>query len=305
MRATNTNKEFSKFIKRIRPFITSDDALASYSICQRFFELVLGYDSNKKKDDNHPVHRYVLNNFDDEKARKIFQGTDAIPSINCDYFLSNLDSSTFKEVYDGLPTIAKQNLVTAMTYYFGDVTEENCYIKILEIFELILKKFKVNSSIQIPVFDPYPEEIDPNIVSVIANISNSLYEIEDIGLLYSPKHIKEKVKDVLLCRKIKANISYNFYTLNEILSLCDEDERISKAIKNIYLKEIKELEQKEKNKRLPKDKKINDADKEEQIRINHVNTFEKLVLWVMAKGSCSREASEMIVSYYIQKCEVF
>ena len=280
----NTCKEFRRFFKKIASYIKPNEDSYEKDICLRFFGLILGFDLNKKQDCNNPAYEFVQSTFagqaNDEKLRKITYGTGEIPQSNCKYFLSNMDINKFKLVFDELPSSAQQGLTSAMRYYYGDVCLENCHEKIMQVFTIILKKFTFKSSLAIPVFDPYPDLVDSDFVEVIERLSTALSGNDETELLYNPKNIKEKISDSLLCNKVKGNLVYNFCKLDEIISNIDTNARINKMIRFAWL--------------------------EEQKNNNDISTsFENIVNAIMGKGKCSREKSETIVSYFIQKCEVF
>lgn len=156
------------------------------------------------------------------------------------------------------------------------------YEKLLEIKKKCLRESgakKLYSSYQIE------EEIN----KILINIS-MLEPIDHISLNYIPMEISEKLKEEknkLFIKKIKNYITEYYYSIKKMLENLDENstgsfELIASQIKTFYLKLKK------------------DNDNKEEI-------FNFLVDWILKKvgENTPREASEIIISFFIQNCEVF
>lgn len=133
--------------------------------------------------------------------------------------------------------------------------------------------------------------IESSIIKILQILSSDdeLVNYEDDILDYDPQTIDEKTNDTiktLTKRKIKLNVEeyYSFIKskFKELDSLQPmSTEVISSQIKIYYLK------------------------MEQQYESQH-DVFEGVVDWVNRKtGSISKDASEIIVSYFVQNCEVF
>ena len=135
-------------------------------------------------------------------------------------------------------------------------------------------------------------KIESEIVEIIKLLSNEDIDLskEDI-LAYDPKEIDRKVNDTitpLTKRKIKLNVQdyFNivktkFVELDKITPLTTET--ISSQIKTHYLLLCKEHKE-----------------------VNQKVIFDSMVTWLSKRANqSSDEASEILISYFVQNCEVF
>lgn len=115
----------------------------------------------------------------------------------------------------------------------------------------------------------------------------TLEESELADLSFEPLHVKQKLEEGVLRRKVLNYVSMYYETLK--LQLRELDNKRS-STSGIIATQFKLAFLKRKSFSLVLDK--------EQI-------FDGLVEWVQSKVGGSRAACEAIVSYYVQDCEVF
>lgn len=156
------------------------------------------------------------------------------------------------------------------------------YEKLLEIKKECLRKSKAKK-----MYSAY--QIEKEINEVLVKIS--MLEIDEIiSLNYEPQKISDKLKEEknkFFIKKIKDYTTEYYSSVREMLGTLDEKstgsfEIIASQIKTFYLK-------------LAKD----NTNKEE--------IFNFLVDWIFKKvgENTPKEASEIIISFFIQNCEVF
>lgn len=130
--------------------------------------------------------------------------------------------------------------------------------------------------------------IELQIFEIIELLVDKDFEFED-NLGYSPQTIDEKTNDsitFLIKRKIHQNVQDYFYKISEKFKEIDfvepmTTEIISSQIKTLYLLLKKQ-------------------------GTNQKEIFDAMVAWIQKQTKQdNREASEIIISYFIQNCEIF
>ncbi len=154
------------------------------------------------------------------------------------------------------------------------------YNNLLNIKKRILQK----KDIQDIFYDYKIEEDIKKILQKLTNIGDG----EIINLNYDPKIIDNKIDDTMTSitkRKIKLNVSEYFYIVKKELQNLDaitpyKATKIATQIRSFYL----EINEKSSN--------------QEKI-------YNGIVEWINFKTNINKEASFVVVSYFIQDCEVF
>jgi len=134
----------------------------------------------------------------------------------------------------------------------------------------------------------YNYEIEYEIKQVINTLVEDNFDDKNISLQYSPVNIKNKFNSTmkpLVKRNITNNIGDYYYIIKQEFKNLDiinahKAEQIAIQIKSFYFKTKQE------------------TDNQEEI-------YNYLVDWLYNKNKISKEASAIIISYFIQNCEVF
>lgn len=133
----------------------------------------------------------------------------------------------------------------------------------------------------------YEYKIEEDIKQILHRITTNNI-LSDIELDYEPKIIDNKLNDTMefiTKRKIKLNVSEYFYILKKELQNLDaitpnKATKIATQIKSFY------LETSEKS-------------------TNQEVVYYSLIKWLHSKTNINEEASAVVISYFIQNCEVF
>lgn len=163
---------------------------------------------------------------------------------------------------------------------FDNPRTKSEYNKILEIKKQHIKNSKNE--------DKYKKiHIEESLKIVLDSLTKG--DKEKIELDYNPKTIENKLKgrvNPIILRRLKSNVSEYFGIIKEYLGELDEKDSltsdlIASQVKTMYLS-----------------LKINKNNEEE--------IFKELVNWINTKNDFLYiDASEIIISYFIQSCEVF
>lgn len=130
----------------------------------------------------------------------------------------------------------------------------------------------------------YDSPLEPGIKALMEALSKFSGK-EKISLSLDPLMVKQKVGDGLLCRKILHSVTQYFsFVQNEFKRLEIEKhckfELIASQIRQYFLRT-------------------------EKFELFQDQIFNQIVEWIMEKTQSSREASEIVVSFFVQNCEVF
>lgn len=166
--------------------------------------------------------------------------------------------------------------------YYDDHTTKEEYLKILELKKNLLEKSNVRDHIS---SDELEEELIEIIEEIIMVGDEDLRKVE---LRYKGMKISKKLDDSnsLLRRKIERNVSLYYGFIKEAFQNMEDEGKkkfnlIAAEFKTAFIKSSYES----------KDKQV---------------IFDVLVEWVNSQvSSKSHEACEIIVSFFVQNCEVF
>lgn len=128
--------------------------------------------------------------------------------------------------------------------------------------------------------DPLDSEVK-DVVSALDNIT----ETELAELAYVPVSIEDKIKEKSLCRKVKSNVAQYFPLVQAEFAKLDAKKTkrstlIASQVKAHFLRI-------------------------EQSVLLQEAMFDEMVRWFSDKTRKSRSACEIVVSYFVQNCEVF
>lgn len=156
------------------------------------------------------------------------------------------------------------------------------YNKVLNIKKQILKEKEIKDLF-------YEYKIEDDIKQIIDKLTNDdLEEISVTELSYNPKVIDNKLNatmNAITKRKIKTNVNEYFYIVRQELQNLDaltpnKATKIATQIKSFYL----------------------EANEKQS---NQEDIYKFIVDWLHSKTKINHEASSVIISYFIQNCEVF
>lgn len=166
--------------------------------------------------------------------------------------------------------------------YYDDHTTKEEYLKILNIKKELLAINEVQVKLS-------AEEIEEELLLIMEQLSNATdREIEEVSLKYKGIKVKNKIEEqyCLLRRKVEFNVCTYYGFIKDNMKNLSEQKRLNfdllaSEIKTAYLKAAG-----------------NTADK--------IVIFNSMVSWMKSKVTgASKEACEVMVSFFIQNCEVF
>lgn len=166
--------------------------------------------------------------------------------------------------------------------YYDDHTTKEEYLKILDKKKELLAINRTQDRLS-------TEEIEEELVVLMDRISNiSDREIEAVSLKYKGIKVVNKFEDqyCLLRRKVKFNVCTYYGFIKENFKNLSEQNKINfdllaSEVRTAYLKATVDTEDK-------------------------VIIFNSLVTWLKNKTtSTSKEACEVMISFFVQNCEVF
>lgn len=207
--------------------------------------------------------------------------------LRCDNSVLQNNGDNVAELYEflfleKLPDINRSNVI---------VLCKNCYELLKNEISTDERQKLENKKRQLEIDARLQEEIDEiKLEEEIEEIIESLISVKPSELKklnYEPKEVKEKIPDdFLLAEDVTGNVVKFFEYMRGLLKNLGTEKRhkdifLADDIKRMYLS-------------------ISDSPGSQQEK------FDQMVNWIMNKtGSTNRKACEIIISYYIQNCEVF
>ena len=164
--------------------------------------------------------------------------------------------------------------------YFDKPRTLEGYNNLLNIKKRILQEKDIKDTF-------YDYKIEDDIKQVLHQLINN-DDTDNIELDYDPKIIDDKINNTMTSitkRKIKSNVSEYFHILKLELQNLDavtpnKATKIATQIKSFYL-EVSEKSN------------------------NQEDVYYGLVEWLHSKTKINKEASSVVISYFVQNCEVF
>ncbi len=124
-----------------------------------------------------------------------------------------------------------------------------------------------------------------NAAEALLNLSDKdVSELEKLS--YNVLRVSEKIETAILCNKISHNAMDYFPFVREQFQIQEEAggtvlfEKIAANIKHSYLTC-------------------------KQGKLTESQTYEQLTNWIIAKAHCCREAAEILLSFFVQNCDVY
>lgn len=166
--------------------------------------------------------------------------------------------------------------------YYDDHTTKEEYLKILAIKKELLIINKIQEKLS-------AEEIEEELLLIMEQLSNATdREIEEVSLKYKGIKVANKIEEqyCLLRRRVEFNVCTYYGFIKDNMKNLSEQKRLNfdllaAEIRTAYLKSAGNTEDK-------------------------IIIFNSMVSWMKSKiTSASKEACEVMVSFFIQNCEVF
>ena len=166
--------------------------------------------------------------------------------------------------------------------YYDDHTTKEEYLKILAIKKELLTINKIQEKLS-------AEEIEEELLLIMEQLSNATdREIEEVSLKYKGIKVANKIEEqyCLLRRRVEFNVCTYYGFIKDNMKNLSEQKRLNfdllaAEIRTAYLKSAGNTEDK-------------------------IIIFNSMVSWMKRKiTSASKEACEVMVSFFIQNCEVF
>lgn len=166
--------------------------------------------------------------------------------------------------------------------YYDDHTTKEEYLKILAIKKELLTINKIQEKLS-------AEEIEEELLLIMEQLSNATdREIQEVSLKYKGIKVANKIEEqyCLLRRRVEFNVCTYYGFIKDNMKNLSEQKRLNfdllaAEIRTAYLKSAGNTEDK-------------------------IIIFNSMVSWMKSKiTSASKEACEVMVSFFIQNCEVF
>ena len=153
------------------------------------------------------------------------------------------------------------------------------YNNLLDIKKRVLQEKDIKDTF-------YDYKIEDDIKQILHKLTNN--DTDNIELDYVPKIIDDKINNTMTSitkRKIKSNVSEYFHILKLELQNLDaitpnKATKIATQIKSFYLDTLEKSN-------------------------NQEDVYYGLVEWLHSKTNINNEASSVVISYFVQNCEVF
>lgn len=224
------------------------------------------------------------------KTLLVRKGTRVNKQYQIAHIYPNSPNKHQKEELDGLEKLGKTSedfenkiaLCKDCHGYYDDHTTKDEYLKILNIKKQLLSDNQIRNDVALV-------EIEKELFIIIEKLFTvNDDELNELELKYNGVKLSNKIEDEysLLRRKIQYNVCSYFNFIKENLkNISDEKnkkfEMIACEVRTAYLKATQTTE-------------------------NKVVIFDCLVEWLNSKIiEATREACEIIISFFVQDCEVF
>lgn len=176
-------------------------------------------------------------------------------------------------------------ICNALRNEFADISYKNAAPYCAEAFLNSIKERISKKETHTKQIDKIPDEdIYSKISFVVKNINKNSTETELVKLSYNPLKVKEKLKDNYALFSKVNNFVVDFYEFVDLMIKEQQNdpkfifEAVSKKIKKRFVMNDK--------------KPLSEC-------------FDYLVNWLQSETDGTREACEIVISYFIQSCEVF
>ena len=267
---------FSLFLQLLKPFY--GNRLSNVEFVKSIFQNCTLFEEDE--DDT------VLFDMLDSNINKFFSGNRDIPKKLATETIKHFDKERFQRYIEDCTDDLVPEICKAFNQYIPSINQDNYSDKLLDFFLEILRRTSVQRKRKSqPVNKISALSIEEQFEIIIQKICDYIPETT-INLNFDPKSIDDKLLDTpMLKSKVKAFATDYYPILNELV-LCKssmgklDSKLISDAMKDKYLK-IKQTER------------------------NKIVIFDKLVEWVKALSSMDQIPCEIVVSFFVQKCEVF
>ena len=152
-----------------------------------------------------------------------------------------------------------------------------------EYLRLYLKKLECVGTYQAQKI-AYSSPLEPEISKVVQALS-ALPSNTKMDLSLTPLTVAQKIRDNLLCEKVRGNVVQYFSFVKGEFQKLQEKERvpfriIATQVRHYFYQASRQLYDQE-------------------------LIFDQIVKWFMDKTNCGKTAGEIVVSFFVQDCEVF
>lgn len=158
-------------------------------------------------------------------------------------------------------------------------TSKEDYLKLYDKKQEQSRRYKAKTAIA-------ELDIEPELDKVIDGLKN-IEASEIVRLNYRPVSIDKKVSEVLLCEKIVSDVTQYHSYIKQKLQQLDE---VKSGCSELIADEIKLCFKKEKF---------------SQLFLSQEEIYDAIVEWLISKTNGKRIACEIVVSFFVQECEVF
>lgn len=223
-------------------------------------------------------------------VHKICNNSAQLSKNDAKFINQNSDTSRFeeyiqKELDDDSSGDYANSICNELRNQYSDISFTNAAQYCAEAFLSSIKERISKKEVHTKAIDRIPDEdIYQKIAFVVRNISNIKSDEELIKIIYEPVKVKEKIKDNFpLYNKVNTFVVYFYEYVDSLIKEKQNDpkfifEAVSKKVKNRFIQ--------------------NDNKPTSEC-------FDYLVSWLQIETSGTKEACEIVISYFIQSCEVF
>lgn len=223
-------------------------------------------------------------------VHKITNNSADISKIDAKYINSHSDSAKFEEYVENELSYDESGdfsnyLCNELRHMFSDISYKNVAQYCAEAFLGVIKDRIKKKEVHTKEIDKITDEsIYDKISYVVDNLSNIKSSDELPKLSYEPVNVRKKIKDdFLLFNTVNNDVLQYYEYVDSLIKERQKDphfifEAVSKKIKNRFIKHDK--------------KPLSEC-------------FDLLINWLKEETCGSKEACRIIISYFIQSCEVF
>lgn len=279
------NITFSEFLQKLYPFCSAQSNTPEflYELLRHAVNITSDDAAGKKND---PL------DLDESSLRKIYNGNRPLPQKTANHILQNLDRTAFDSyLFELLSDDALTELCKEFEPYIGLATKENITTKLTDLFVQILKVLSQKTKQKIDrdySNDVNNFDVEKALADIVDNLSNISPEQIDVLLRYDPLNVDKKIlpQNALLKKDIRDDVINYYSYIKKLFQAASERntvlfDRLAEQIKYVS------------------DRYIAQGLPQQQV-------IDRMTEWLNRKSmSSNMTACRIMVSFFVQNCEVF
>lgn len=276
--------KFSELLQKLYPFCGSNGTTSKFvtTVLEKTIFNI---------DDDDLTKKVAAFNMDDNDLRKIYNGKKTISKPSARYILSHLDENSLAEyICDQTTDDARILLCEEFEPYVGNADKNNISTKISRLLVEILKTIAAPKENALPKKSPAQIsdfEMERELTEIVKTLATLPPEQLDAKLVYDPVNVDEKISSDSALKSDVRKYVIDYYVFVE--GLFKDAARQKSAFFDELAKQVK----------FNCDIMISQNGNQEVV-------FDKMVAWLKGKVTfASDTACRIIISFFVQNCEVF